>query len=368
MTRTRTRGALAIVTALAMILVFALAGGTTAQDTPGGELNFNGQLVDARGDWVADFDLWAQEAPTYAPEYFPNGGLEEGEPGEEWAAEGLFINRFGFDEPPLPDPYDGEFSLQLGDPAVDGFAMVCLGWTDPGATFDVGFAYAIDGLIDPEGGLLARVGFFDREEPCNVATPGTAMDEYDVVVGPLTSTDWTEEGFPVTVPSEHPYEFGPSLALMFHLDGVSALGAFLDNISVVGPPEQQPAGVGNMFFSIYGHALSACDTHGPSAEPGFEGILADIGCGGSGGQAVAINACAAELEAHGFVHSDAPNTTFLGQVVIDITLEVSNKKNSDFVGDLMVEIYTPKDVIALEGKIPKGSGEAFMSTCDRLPG
>ena len=46
-------------------------------------------------------------------------------------------------------------------------------------------------------------------------------------------------------------------------------------------------------------------------------------------------------------------------------ISLTNKQNSDALGTLDVKIYTPKDVISVSGKIPKGT-VGFMETCDKL--
>lgn len=346
-----------ITTVLVTILVFGLAGSMAAQETPGGELGFGGQLIDKNGNWIADFELWAVEAPTEVPEYFPNGSFDE-EVGEEWGNEALGLNNFGSGEPDLPEPFDG-VSLALTPHGEDGtgFGMVCLGWTEPEVTYDVNMAYFIDGVlgVGPDEGMNPLLLFFGpSEDPCNTG------EQTEVRGGWLTDTDWTEFGFSGQVPAG--YE---SFALAFDFNGIDG-SAYLDNVSVTGPATPGQPGIGEMYFSIAADSLTACDTHGPSAEPGFEGILGDIGCGGSSGQAVSINACEATLETHGFVHSDAPNTTFLGQVVIDIDLEITNKKNSNSLGTLEISIYTPKDVIEISGDVLKGGADGFMDTCDKL--
>lgn len=353
---TRTRLAITLTIAMAFVLAVAFATSTAAQVESGGELEVTGQLVDKNGNWVADFELSAQEAPEETPQYFPNGSFEEGETGEEWVTEGVSLNRFTFDEPGLPQPWGEEHSLQMIPGAGSSLASVCIGWVEHDV-FEVGLTYFIDGLLtsDPDQGIRPHVLFFGpSENPCD------AGDPVEVDLGWLAAETWTALGFEVTVP-----EGSESFAVAFELLGVDG-SAYLDDIQVNGPPTPGTPGIGSMYFSIGADALTACDTHGPSAEPGFEGILGDIGCGGSGGQAVTINACEAELQTHGFVHSDAPNTTFLGQVVIGISLEITNKANSGFFGTLDVEIFTPKDVIEISGNIPKDAADVYMSTCDKL--
>ncbi len=117
------------------------------------------------------------------------------------------------------------------------------------------------------------------------------------------------------------------------------------------------AGVGGMFFALGGSNLSMCDAHGPGAEPGTI-PLADFECGGSGNVSVRVDGCEAEMETHGIVHSDHPNTVHFGSMTVDITHR-RNAGQAD--GRLSVVVYTPKEPITLEGDVSADHLE--METC-----
>lgn len=105
------------------------------------------------------------------------------------------------------------------------------------------------------------------------------------------------------------------------------------------------AGVGGMFFSLSGPSISACDAHGPGAEPGTN-PLAEMECGGTGNVSVAVDGCTAVLETHGIVHADHPYTVYLGTMTVDIEFRYDARRA---IGRLNVDIHTPKDVIRLAG-------------------
>lgn len=115
------------------------------------------------------------------------------------------------------------------------------------------------------------------------------------------------------------------------------------------------AGVGEMFFVLGGPGLSLCDGHGPDAVPGTSPLLE---CGGSGGVSVRVDGCTAELETHGFVHSDHPNTVYLGPMTVDITY---NRNAGSADGRLSVVVFTPKEPITLDGDV--SASFLDMDTC-----
>jgi hypothetical protein len=113
-------------------------------------------------------------------------------------------------------------------------------------------------------------------------------------------------------------------------------------------------GGGDTNINIQG-VTRACSVHGPGAEEGnfpYQGVQ----CGMAFGNGVSINGCVAELEAHGYVHSDHPNLSYLGSTTIDVRYQKSR------AGDQMkVTIHTPKEKIQLIGKV-MGAG-AVMPSC-----
>jgi hypothetical protein len=117
------------------------------------------------------------------------------------------------------------------------------------------------------------------------------------------------------------------------------------------------AGVGGMFFTLGGPNLSMCDAHGPGAAPGtnpFEGFE----CGGSGNVSVRVDGCEAEMETHGFVHSDHPNTVYIGSMTVDIAY---HQRAGHVDGRLFVVVHTPKKSIKLMGDV--SADDLEMETC-----
>lgn len=119
------------------------------------------------------------------------------------------------------------------------------------------------------------------------------------------------------------------------------------------------AGVGNAFVLLGGPALSLCDTHSTHLGPlvGFS-PLTEIDCAGSGQMAVSVDGCTANIEVHGFVHSDYPNVTYLGPMTIDLRFQ---KNAGDKDGVATFTVYTPKEPIKLHGKVT--AGQVAMDTC-----
>lgn len=136
-----------------------------------------------------------------------------------------------------------------------------------------------------------------------------------------------------------------------------------------GPPTGA-AGVGDVVLSLHDASstpprLSLCTAHGPGATvspnptppPPFIGNnpLPDIQCGTAGLQSVAIDGCDAAITAHGYVHADHPNTTYLGMTTIDIRFQ---KEGSDT--EVNLTIHTPKKEIKLGGVV---TGTVAISSC-----
>ncbi len=116
------------------------------------------------------------------------------------------------------------------------------------------------------------------------------------------------------------------------------------------------AGIGGTSFQLFGPGISACDAHGPGMDSGTTPLV-EVQCGGSGGVSVAVDGCTAQLETHGLVHADWPHTVYLGPMTLDVSLRYDPAKA---IGKLSIRIYTPKDVIDLEGTT---SGAVAIDTC-----
>jgi hypothetical protein len=139
-------------------------------------------------------------------------------------------------------------------------------------------------------------------------------------------------------------------------DIVDNKGTVIAGFELFAEESMDAAGVGNMFFSLGGDSISACDAHGPGAEPGTT-PLAEVECGGTGNVSVVVDDCTAILETHGIVHADHPYTVYLGPMTVDIRFDHDPSKQESKV---TVEIYTPKDVIKVVGT---SVGPVEMDTC-----
>ena len=118
------------------------------------------------------------------------------------------------------------------------------------------------------------------------------------------------------------------------------------------------AGEGGVTFFLNGTALGLCTVHGPGAEPSSF-PLTQVQCGGAGAQAVSMTGCKAEIEAHGFSHSDFPREAiYLGTMTVDVKF----LKKGPSSGEMKVTVYTPKRAITVDGPVTF-NGPASMSTC-----
>src|SRR3989442_2178925 len=80
-------------------------------------------------------------------------------------------------------------------------------------------------------------------------------------------------------------------------------------------------GQGGVTLFLNGEGLSLCTVHGPGADPNSF-PLTQVQCGGAFGQAVSITGCRAEIEAHGFSHSDFPRAAnYLGSMTVDVPFQ-----------------------------------------------
>lgn len=134
------------------------------------------------------------------------------------------------------------------------------------------------------------------------------------------------------------------------------------------------AGQGRATLSIRGPGVGVCSTHGGSTEIDWTGPGADtwdfngdfplqqIQCGTAYGMQVAIDACTAKVELHGFLHSDYPAVTYTGSITADLTFQ---KGAAPDTGDLTIKIFTPKAPIKLNGPITLADPDAHiqMDTC-----
>jgi hypothetical protein len=129
--------------------------------------------------------------------------------------------------------------------------------------------------------------------------------------------------------------------------------------------ESPVAGRGGATLAFHQDFLKGCSTNGPDIELDenpdgtFSGNapLTEIHCGNAAAQGVSINGCIVDIEVHGFVHSDAPNTVYMGSTTIDLRYQ-KMRNNNDKV---KLTIYTPKDKTQINGTVV--SGAAALTSC-----
>jgi len=129
---------------------------------------------------------------------------------------------------------------------------------------------------------------------------------------------------------------------------------------------------GRAAFALGGSKLHVCSLRragspqpqlNPSADPfAYGGILPFPGlqCGTADNQSVSIKNCVATIQTHGFIHSDAPNVTYLGSVTIEVRYQVKRTPAKD---EIEVKLYTPKETIKLSGKATVANAVAMMPSC-----
>jgi hypothetical protein len=130
------------------------------------------------------------------------------------------------------------------------------------------------------------------------------------------------------------------------------------------------AGAGNVTLVLAQQpnqpTLGICSTHGPEPDinrdfdssnnfeaPNASAPLSGIQCGTAGGMSVALNGCVADIELHGFIHSDHPRVTYIGMMTLDLHFDKT-------IGEIDLTAYTPKEAIKLKGN---ATGAVAMSTC-----
>jgi hypothetical protein len=135
--------------------------------------------------------------------------------------------------------------------------------------------------------------------------------------------------------------------------------------------EWENPGVGQATFLLEGPSISMCTANGDQANIEFEDPGGDyyghhypgnnplnaINCGTAYVMAVSVNGCQADIEYHGYVHSDYPLVTYMGMMTTDVNLKIGGKSGNNSIN---IQVYTPKKVIKLKGKF---SGYYEMDTC-----
>ncbi|MFC2054630.1 hypothetical protein ACFLV7_10115 [Chloroflexota bacterium] len=137
--------------------------------------------------------------------------------------------------------------------------------------------------------------------------------------------------------------------------------------------EEDISGDAKVTLLLDGPSLKLCTANGTTADIYFDGVeqgsdpydydypgnipLAAIACGTAHYMAVSIDGCQADIEFHGYVHSDYPLVTYMGMVTTDVEVQFGGGPENKKVD---IKIYTPNETIKLKGKI---DGDAVMSTC-----
>lgn len=126
------------------------------------------------------------------------------------------------------------------------------------------------------------------------------------------------------------------------------------------------AGRGSVAMDLGGPALSLCTVHvtGPltvdfSTAPETGSFpYQNVQCGRAGGQSVAIDGCLATIQAHGFVHSDDPNSNVLD----GMTIAVRFQKTGPSSANVDATIATVAKKVDVHGKATSGA-PILMPTC-----
>jgi hypothetical protein len=126
------------------------------------------------------------------------------------------------------------------------------------------------------------------------------------------------------------------------------------------------AGKGSVVLGLGGPALSLCTVHvtGPltvdfSTTPETGSFpYQNVQCGRAFGQAVAIDGCLATIQAHGFVHSDDPNSNVLDGMTVAVRFQKTGPASANF--DATISTVAKK--VDVHGKATSG-GPIFMPTC-----
>lgn len=133
--------------------------------------------------------------------------------------------------------------------------------------------------------------------------------------------------------------------------------------------QEDSGNVGSTTFGLLGTS-SACTLHGgqprlfPSSPLNYGGSApySQPGCGTAYAQNISIHGCVLNIQAHGFIHSDAPNIAYLGSSTIEVTYKKSKSSAQD---EIQVTLYNTKEEIKLSGKVTSTGGlAAVMPSCE----
>jgi hypothetical protein len=154
---------------------------------------------------------------------------------------------------------------------------------------------------------------------------------------------------------------------------LAAFGAVTDNNSgttynfgLRANEDAVQAGVGSVVLGLGGPALSLCTAHSTAPlavdftttpETGSFPYQ-NVQCGRAFGQTVAIDGCVATIKAHGFVHSDDPNSNILDGMTVAVRFQKTGTSSANF--DATISTVAKK--IDVHGKATTG-GPILMPTC-----
>jgi hypothetical protein len=118
------------------------------------------------------------------------------------------------------------------------------------------------------------------------------------------------------------------------------------------------AGKGGVDLALGGPSLSLCTAHATAPLTSGSFPYQNVQCGGAGNQSVAIDGCVATIRAHGFVHSDDPNSNVLDGMTVAIRFQKTGPASANF--DATISTVAKK--VDIHGKATSGA-PIFMSTC-----
>lgn len=135
---------------------------------------------------------------------------------------------------------------------------------------------------------------------------------------------------------------------------------------LIASESEEIPGNGQATFLLVGPSISMCTAKGTHAEIYFSSAgaeypgnapLEEVSCGTAHEMAVSIDGCQADIEYHGYVHSDYPLVTYMGMMTTDVNVKIGGNSGNNTIN---IQVYTPKEVIKLNGKF---SGYFEMDTC-----
>lgn len=161
-----------------------------------------------------------------------------------------------------------------------------------------------------------------------------------------------------------------SIPKVFVLDGATG---WQYEVALFATEDMDKGGMGKATLWIGGPGLSACSTHGGSVDIDWSGSasedwngnfpLTEIQCGTAYGMRVAVDACEARIELHGYSHSDYPLITYTGSMTADVSFRKGDQPDT---GEMTIKIFTPRGPLKINGPITLADPDAHiqMDTCN----